>query len=82
MTSSLERVCKSVLTRTTPNREERSHIITLAKNLKQKVEAAIKEAGIEAEIGVEGSVAKDTWLRNKPEIDIFMRIPPTKTSRA
>jgi tRNA nucleotidyltransferase (CCA-adding enzyme) len=82
MTSGLERVCESVLTRTTPNREERLHIITLAKNLKQKVEAAVKEAGIEAEIDVEGSVAKDTWLRNEPEIDIFMRVPTTVPRKA
>ena len=24
---------------------------------------------------VEGSVAKDTWLRENPDIDIFMRLP-------
>lgn len=82
MTTVLERVCAYVLKRTTPNREERLRIITLAKNLKQKVEAAIMEAGIEAEIGVEGSVAKDTWLRNEPEIDIFMRVLNTVPRKA
>ena len=35
----------------------------------------------EITISVEGSVAKDTWLRNEKDIDIFIHIPPTFTRK-
>jgi len=46
----------------------------LAKELKKKVVSASKELGVEAEVRVEGSVAKDTWLSGEPDIDVFMRV--------
>jgi tRNA nucleotidyltransferase (CCA-adding enzyme) len=54
----------------------------LANKLTEKVEAAAKEAGIEPEVRVEGSVAKDTWLSEEPDIDIFMRVPITTPREA
>ena len=43
---------------------------------------AAKEAGVEAEVRVEGSVAKDTWLGEEPDIDVFMRVPTTMPREA
>jgi tRNA nucleotidyltransferase (CCA-adding enzyme) len=37
---------------------------------------------VEAEVRVEGSVAKDTWLREEPEIDIFLRLPTSMLREA
>jgi tRNA nucleotidyltransferase (CCA-adding enzyme) len=45
--------------------------------LTEKVEEAAKEKGLKTEIRVEGSVAKNTWLRDCPEIDVFMQVPIT-----
>ncbi len=75
MTLTLEEVCAEVLNRTTPSSVERRHVLELAEKLRGQVKAAAEEAGIEAEVRVEGSVAKDTWLREEPDIDVFMRMP-------
>jgi tRNA nucleotidyltransferase (CCA-adding enzyme) len=82
MTPLLEEVCADVLKRITPSRREKEHVLTLANKLTEKVEAAAKEAGIEPEVRVEGSVAKDTWLSEEPDIDIFMRVPITTPREA
>jgi tRNA nucleotidyltransferase (CCA-adding enzyme) len=82
MTPLLEEVCADVLKRITPSRREKDHILTLANKLTEKVEAAAKEAGIKPEVRVEGSVAKDTWLSEEPDIDIFMRVPTTTPREA
>ena len=82
MKSPLEILCTEVLKRVTPSSSERKHVLSLAKTLTEKVREAAKEAGVEAEIRVEGSVAKDTWLREEPEVDIFMRVPTTMPREA
>ena len=82
MTSTVHKVCAEVLKRVTPNAKERKHILMLAENLRTKVIEAIKKAGIKAEVRVEGSVAKDTWLSEEPDIDIFMRVPITMSREA
>jgi tRNA nucleotidyltransferase (CCA-adding enzyme) len=77
MSSSLEKVCAEVLKRVNPSESERKKVQALAKKLTEKVEKAAKEKRVETEIRVEGSVAKNTWLRDCPEIDVFMRVPTT-----
>jgi tRNA nucleotidyltransferase (CCA-adding enzyme) len=77
MASSLEEIITEVLKRVTPNDSDREHVLYLANRLIRKVQEAAKEKGVEAEIRVEGSVAKNTWLREEPEIDIFIRVPKT-----
>lgn len=52
----LEEIRAEVLRRVTPSSEERKRVLELAEGLKQRVRTASEEAG------VEGSVAKDTWL--------------------
>lgn len=37
-----------------------------------------EESGLQAEARIDGSVAKDTWLRGEADIDIFFRIPTDK----
>jgi len=82
MTPLLEEICADVLKRITPSREKKERILTLAKELTEKTEAAAKNAGIEIEVRVEGSVAKGTWLSEDPDIDIFMRVPTTMPREA
>jgi len=75
MSTELEKVCKMVLERVTPKKEEREKIEALAKELEVKVASAAADFGVKATVRLEGSVAKDTWLSEEPEIDIFMRLP-------
>jgi tRNA nucleotidyltransferase (CCA-adding enzyme) len=77
MTLTLEEVCRKVLKKTVPSREEKRRVLELAEKLEEKVRIAAEEAGITAEVRVEGSVAKGTWLREEPDIDIFMQVPAT-----
>jgi tRNA nucleotidyltransferase (CCA-adding enzyme) len=71
----IEEICRAVLERVTPKKAERAKIEALAKKLEKKVSEAAKTFGVKAEVRVEGSVAKDTWLSGEPDIDIFMRVP-------
>ena len=68
---------QEILAKITPTPDDRAKITALAKELRQKVLHACQEQGVDATVRVEGSVAKDTWLREEPEIDIFMRFPTT-----
>jgi tRNA nucleotidyltransferase (CCA-adding enzyme) len=68
-------VTKEILAKITPTQADRVKIKTLAEDLKQKVTLACQEETIPATVRVEGSVAKDTWLNEEQEIDVFMRLP-------
>jgi tRNA nucleotidyltransferase (CCA-adding enzyme) len=82
VTSSLTEICAQVLKRVTPSESQQKQIQELAKKLTQEVEKAAKERGVEMEVRVEGSVAKNTWLSDSPEIDVFMQVPTTTTKEA
>jgi tRNA nucleotidyltransferase (CCA-adding enzyme) len=73
----LNTIHEEILKKITPTQADRAKITALAKELQQKVLHACKQQGVNATVRVEGSVAKDTWLREEPEIDIFMRLPTT-----
>jgi tRNA nucleotidyltransferase (CCA-adding enzyme) len=82
MQERIEKVCTTVLERITPKKGERAKLEALAEKLEKKVVSASKEFGVEAEVRVEGSVAKDTWLSREPDIDVFMRVPTTIPRKA
>ena len=63
-----------VLKRVTPNADECRSIRALAKKLERRVSVAAERLGVNAEVRVEGSVAKDTWLSREPDVDVFMRV--------
>jgi len=77
MQGKIEKVCTTVLEQVTPQKRERTKIEALAKKLEKKVISASKKLDVKAQVRLEGSVAKDTWLSEEPEIDIFMRVPAT-----
>jgi len=77
MQEEIEKVCAAVLEKVTPKKRERAEMENLAEKLERKVVSASKDFGVEAEVRVEGSVAKDTWLSREPDIDIFMRVSTT-----
>ena len=77
MQAKIKHVCSQVLKEISPNQFEKKKILTLAKDLERKVACSAAKRGIEAVVRVEGSVAKDTWLREEPDVDVFMCLPPT-----
>ncbi len=76
----IEAITQQVLKQITPGKEDRAKVEAITRELEQKVALACKQEGVLAIVRVEGSVAKDTWLKENPDIDIFMRLP-TSISR-
>src|SRR3990170_4985380 len=70
-------VCSEVLEKISPTEHDRKRIWALANELERKVAASASKKGIPAVVRVEGSVAKDTWLKEGPDIDVFMCLPAT-----
>jgi len=79
---SVKEVCAEVLKKITPSPQERKRVFALSEELRRKVVASAEKAKVKAEVRVEGSVAKDTWLSEEPDIDIFMRVPTTMPREA
>jgi tRNA nucleotidyltransferase (CCA-adding enzyme) len=82
MQKEINKVYSEVLEKITPTKEDRAKIEALAKELEQEVASACVKHGVKAIVRVEGSVAKDTWLREEPDVDIFMRLPASIPRKA
>lgn len=75
MQNQIEAITKQVLDKITPKKAERAKVEALSRELEQKIALACQQEGVQAKVRVEGSVAKDTWLSENPDIDVFMRLP-------
>jgi len=82
MASKLQNILSRVQKKTTPSIKEKKRILMLAEKLRKRVEKAANRAGLNVNVRVEGSIAKDTWLREAPDIDIFMQVPPNTPREA
>jgi tRNA nucleotidyltransferase (CCA-adding enzyme) len=74
MQNKINQITQEILEKITPTGTDRAKIQALALELERKVSAACAEFGVQSVVRVEGSVAKDTWLREEPDVDIFMRL--------
>ncbi|MCL2173339.1 MAG: CCA tRNA nucleotidyltransferase [Candidatus Bathyarchaeota archaeon] len=75
MQTELEVLSLQVLKKISPTPEDYVKVETLSKRLVQKVFEACQQQNINASVRVEGSIAKDTWLKENPDIDLFIRLP-------
>ncbi|MDR0319049.1 MAG: nucleotidyltransferase domain-containing protein, partial [Nitrososphaerota archaeon] len=75
MQTELEALNFQVLKKITPTSEEYGKVEALSVKLEQRILEACRQQAVSAIVRVEGSIAKDTWLRGNPDIDIFMRLP-------
>jgi tRNA nucleotidyltransferase (CCA-adding enzyme) len=75
MENEINAVTKRILKKITPKKTEYTRVDALSRELEQKITLACQQEGVEANVRVEGSIAKDTWLSENPDIDIFMRLP-------
>ncbi len=71
----MQEITQEILKQILPTEDDRAKVDAIIRELEQKVALACKEEGVPAVVRVEGSVAKDTWIRENPDIDIFMRLP-------
>jgi tRNA nucleotidyltransferase (CCA-adding enzyme) len=77
--ANLTAVCSEVKSRIVPNAEFRAAVEKKAEEIRSAVERECKRAGLSAEIRLDGSVAKDTWILDYADLDIFMRVSPNLT---
>jgi len=75
MQTKFEALNLQILKKITPSPEEYSKVKALSEKLEEKIFAACQQQNVSAIIRVEGSIAKDTWLKGNPDIDIFIRLP-------
>ena len=75
MQKKINSITNEVLKKIAPSEADRAKMNSLAKELELKVSAACEEFGVEAVVRVEGSFAKNTWLKEDPDVDVFMRLP-------
>jgi tRNA nucleotidyltransferase (CCA-adding enzyme) len=70
-----EKICREVLRRVTPSVEEKEETLRFVETLSRRLRLELENLGLEAEVRVEGSIAKDTWLAGEKDIDLFILIP-------
>jgi tRNA nucleotidyltransferase (CCA-adding enzyme) len=75
MENDINAVTTRILKKITPKKEEYAKVDALSRELERKITLACRQEGVEANVRVEGSIAKDTWLSENPDIDIFLRLP-------
>jgi tRNA nucleotidyltransferase (CCA-adding enzyme) len=72
---SIGRIKEDILDDILPDLKEQSSVLSVANKLKMKVTELAKKSNLECIVTLEGSVAKDTWLTDEADIDIFMQVP-------
>jgi tRNA nucleotidyltransferase (CCA-adding enzyme) len=71
----MESVTRLILKKITPTPEEYRLVDAISHRLIAEIESVCQSLDIPAKVRVEGSVAKDTWLSDSPDIDVFIRLP-------
>jgi hypothetical protein len=71
-----DELLSEVLARITPSAEEERHVRNVAREVIDKVDSAARAEGLDVYAVHVGSTARDTWLKGKKDIDIFLMFPP------
>ncbi|MDD1767586.1 MAG: CCA tRNA nucleotidyltransferase [Methanomassiliicoccales archaeon] len=66
----------NVLKKIAPDADHRRFVTRIVSDLIESVKADIRKRGLNLEVRLVGSVAKDTYLRN-PDVDLFIMFPAT-----
>ena len=74
---SIERILSAVLRKIKPSEDERNRLQTVLKLVFDSVRRYSRSSNLELKVGVEGSVAKDTWLSGDRDMDVFVKFPMT-----
>lgn len=70
-----EKVILKFLPQIVPTNLEKERAMSVFERVKSVLEKAFRDAGLEGEIRLEGSMRHDTWLRGDMDIDIFILLP-------
>jgi tRNA nucleotidyltransferase (CCA-adding enzyme) len=75
----IDDVCATAKRQLTPTLRQRQLIERTAEEIRLKVDEECGKGNLSADVQLEGSVAKDTWIPGYVDIDIFMLVPPELT---
>ena len=73
----MKAIRREAIQRAVPSNKERRETLRFSKSIVRRLETELKSAGIDAQAQIEGSIAKDTWLAEETDIDLFMLLPKT-----
>ena len=76
---SVDEICAAAKRKLQPTSHERLIVERTSEEIRRAVENECKKAKLTSDVRVEGSVAKDTWIRDHVDIDIFMLVSPELT---
>lgn len=79
---SLSHLKECVAEKVTPRPWERRKIEGIMDKVLEKIREAVDACNIEAEVTLEGSIAKDTWLSGEADVDIFVQVHPPRDKRS
>lgn len=66
---------EEVLEKIRPLPEERERVWEAYLNIRSALENVLRERGVEAEVTLQGSFAKDTWISGERDLDVFVLFP-------
>src|SRR5262245_60077400 len=77
MPTPIQIVLGQVARRIVPKNAEKQRMSRLAEKMKAEVKAILDQIGVKAEVTIQGSFARDTWLSHEADLDIFASFPPS-----
>ena len=69
----MQRVAEKIV----PSDREREKMVRLSQVIRSKVEEILQSSQIQAEVTLQGSFARDTWISGEADLDIFARFSAT-----
>jgi tRNA nucleotidyltransferase (CCA-adding enzyme) len=82
MPRELKALLHKIAQQITPSTDERSKVTHLLAKVQSELQQHFDAAEIDCDVQIHGSIARDTWLRTKAEIDVFLVMPPPAHERA
>ncbi|WEL22364.1 CCA tRNA nucleotidyltransferase [Halorhabdus sp. BNX81] len=76
MSEELTGVLQAVRQRVEPTDAERERLDRAATEVIDRAEAALEEQGIDGDVMLVGSTARNTWIAGDRDVDVFVRFPP------
>lgn len=71
----MEDLKRKLIEKLRPSLEERVEVERIVRQVEEKAWEEADRIGVEVEVSVEGSIAKDTWISGDRDIDIFIKLP-------
>jgi tRNA nucleotidyltransferase (CCA-adding enzyme) len=77
-----ERLLQDIAQQITPSTSERRKVTRLLGKVQTELQQHFDTAGVDCDVQIHGSIARDTWLRSGAEIDLFLVMPPPPQDQA